>query len=115
LHELPLVINRNLTSTGPPGKWPTDLCMCVDYWSIDWVKVLRLTRHKIDHFRDVPKPISWLGMEKQILTQQKHMFNNQNKCTTTQNRHRKTKARLSHLLRYLAQKRRGPILISALH
>jgi len=31
-----------------------------------------------------PKPISWLGMEKQNLTQQKHAFTNQNKCTTTQ-------------------------------
>ena len=36
----------------------------------DWVKVLRLTRHKIGHFGDVPKTISWLGMEKQNLTQQ---------------------------------------------
>jgi len=32
-----------------------------------------------------PKPIFWLGMEKQNLTQQKHTFTNQNKCATTQN------------------------------
>jgi len=32
--------------------------------SIDWVVALRLTRHKIGHFENVPKPISWLGMEK---------------------------------------------------
>jgi len=31
-----------------------------------------------------PKPISWLGMEKQNLTQQKHTFNDQKKCATTQ-------------------------------
>jgi len=34
-----------------------------------------------------PKPSSWLGMEKQNLTQQKHMFINQKKFTTTQNKH----------------------------
>jgi len=33
-------------------------------------------------------------MEKQDLTQQKHTFNNQKKCTTTQNKHTKTKAGL---------------------
>jgi len=42
----------------------------------------------MDHFRDVPKPISWLGMEKLNLTQQKHTFTNQKKCTTTQNKHK---------------------------
>jgi len=31
-----------------------------------------------------PKPISWLGMEKLNLTQQKHGFTNQKKCTITQ-------------------------------
>jgi len=33
------------------------------------VKVLRPTRYKIGNFRDVPKPISWLGIEKQNLTE----------------------------------------------
>jgi len=28
------------------------------------------------------------GMEKQNLTQQKHAFTNQKKCTTTQNKHK---------------------------
>jgi len=60
-------------------------------WLVDWVKVSRPTRHKIGHFGDVPKPISWLGIgKKQNLTQQKHAFINQNKCTTTQNKHKKT-------------------------
>jgi len=54
-------------------------------------------------------------MEKQNLTQQKHAFTNQNKCITTQNKHKKTKATLSCLLRHPAWKRRGSILISALH
>ena len=45
-----------------------------------------------------PKPISWLRTEKQKLTQQKHAFANQKKCTTTQNKHKKTKARFSRLL-----------------
>jgi len=30
-----------------------------------------------------PKPISWFGTEKLNLTQQKHTFTNQKKCTTT--------------------------------
>jgi len=32
-----------------------------------------------------PKPVSWLGMEKLNLTQQKHTFTNQKKCTTQKN------------------------------
>ena len=69
---------------------------------------------KISHFGDVPKPISWLGMEKQNLTQQKQAFTNQNKCTTTQNKQKKSKARFSLLLRHPAWKRTGHILISVL-
>jgi len=38
-------------------------------------------------------------MEKLKLTQQKHTFTNQNKCTT-QNKHKKTKAWFSRLLRH---------------
>jgi len=30
-------------------------------------------------------------MERQNITQQKHAFTNQNKCTTTQNKHKKLK------------------------
>ena len=55
------------------------------------VKVLCPTQHKIGHFRDVPKPISWLGIEKQNPTQQKHIFTNQKKCTTSQNKYKKLK------------------------
>jgi len=36
-------------------------------------------------------------MEKLNLTQQKHIFTNQKKCTTTQNKHKKTTARFSRL------------------
>jgi len=61
-----------------------------------------------------PKPISWLEWKKQNLTQQKHTFTNQKKCTT-QNKHKKTKVRFSRLLRHLAWKQRGPILVSVLH
>jgi len=49
-------------------------------------------------------------MEKLNLTKQKHTFTNQKKCTTTQNKHRKTKARFSRLLRHPAQKQSGSIL-----
>jgi len=37
-------------------------------------------------------------MEKQNVTQQKHTFTNP--CITTQNKHKKTKARFRRLLRY---------------
>jgi len=58
-------------------------------------------------WRRAPKPISWLGTEKENLAaQQKHAFTNQKKCTTTQNK-QKTKARLSRLLRHPARKWRG--------
>jgi len=50
---------------------------------VDWVKVLRPTRHKIGSFRRrSSKPIYWLGMEKLNVTQ-KHAFTNQKKCTAT--------------------------------
>jgi len=54
-------------------------------------------------------------MEKLNLTQQKHAFTNQKKCTTTQNKHQKTKARFSRLLRHPAWKQRGPTVILTLH
>jgi len=42
----------------------------------------------LEMFRE---PISWLGMEKLNLTQQKCAFTNQKKCTTIQNKHKKLK------------------------
>jgi len=47
----------------------------------NWLTELRFyiplnTKHFI--LETFQKPISWLGMEKQILTQQKHAFTNQN-------------------------------------
>jgi len=60
------------------------------------------------------KPIFWFGMEKLNLTQQKHTFTNQKTCTTRQNKHKKTKARFSHLVRHIAWKSRS-ILVLALH
>jgi len=64
-----------------------------------------------------PKPISWLGMEKLNLTQKSmhSPITNQKKCTTTQNKDKKTKARFSRLLRHPAWKWRRPILILELH
>ena len=38
---------------------------------IDWVKVLRSTRHKIGHFEMFFQPISWLSTKKWKQTQQK--------------------------------------------
>jgi len=41
-------------------------------------------------------------MEKQNITQQKHAYTSQKNYTTTQNEHKKSKARFSRLLRHLA-------------
>ena len=38
-----------------------------------------------------PKPIYWFGTKKLNLTQQKHAFTNEKKCTTTQNKHKRLK------------------------
>jgi len=73
--------------------------------------VLRPPQHKIGHFGYVsPSQSFGLVWKKLNLTQQKHEFNNQKKYTTTQNKHKKTKARFSLLLRHLAWKWSGSIL-----
>ena len=71
--------------------------------------------HSTGHFGDIPQAnlMAWYG--KLNLTQLRHTFTNQKKCTTTQNKHKKTKARFSRLIRHPAWKRRGPILVLALH
>jgi len=58
--------------------------------------ILCPTRHKIGHFRDI-SPGKFLGSvwKKLNLTQQKHTFTNQKKCTTTQ------KSQVHRLLRHL--------------
>jgi len=58
-------------------------------WLIDWVKVLRPTRHKIGHFGDQTNLLAW--SEKATPNATKHTFTNQNHCTTTQNKHKKLK------------------------
>jgi len=54
-------------------------------------------------------------MEKLDLTQQKHAFTNQKKCSKTQNKHKKTKARFTRLQRHKAWKHKGPIIVSAIY
>jgi len=64
--------------------------MEVAHWLIElWFYVQLNTKQVISE--TFPKPISWLGMAKQNLTQQKHTFTSQKKCTTTQNKHKKLK------------------------
>jgi len=82
---------------------------------IDWVKVLRSTRHKIGHFGDNPQAnlLAHDGKTKPNTTkarihQSKHVL--QHKINT-----KKTKARFSRLLRHPAWKWRRPILVLALH
>jgi len=65
---------------------------------VHWVKVKVFTpiQHKIGHFGDIPEAnlLAWYG-KKQNLTQQKHTFTNQKKCTTTENKHKKLKPGLA--------------------
>jgi len=77
-------------------KTASHRCKSTQYASL---KVLPPTWHKIGHFGDIPKPISWLGMEKLNLTQQKHAFSNQKKCTTTQNKHKTSSSAAAKRLR----------------
>ena len=103
----------------PAGAAATCRCLwLLSSWRSEgnWllVKVLRPTQHKIGHFEDIPQANLWLGMEKQNRSQQKHTFTNQKKCTTAQNKHKKTKARLSHLRRHLAWKQTWLILVLGL-
>ena len=56
---------------------------------------------KKGHFGDVSISQSHgLVWKKLNLTQQKHAFTNQKKCTTTQNKHKKTKTGFSLLLQH---------------
>ena len=80
---------RHLYSAGRPSCW------ALAHILVDWVVVLRPTRHKTGHFGNVPQAynlLAWYG--KLNLTQHKHAFTNQNKCITTQNKHRKLKPSL---------------------
>jgi len=59
---------------------------------IDYVKVLHPIQHKIGHFRDVSQAnlLAWYRKAKpNSLTQQKHTFTNQKKCTATHHKHQK--------------------------
>jgi len=63
------------------------------------------------HFGDVSLSQS-LGLlwEKLNLKQEKHAFDSQKKCTTTQNKQKKTKTSFGRLLQHPAWKRSGSIL-----
>jgi len=74
---------------------------------------LRPTRHKIGHFGDVLSSQS-LGTEKLKQTQQKQTCV-RNKIYYNIKLTKKTKATFSGLLRHSTWKRKGPILVSALH
>jgi len=67
-------------------------CLKPISYHVDWVKVLCLTWHKTGHFGHIP-PRQSLGLvwKKLNLTQQKHAFTDQKKCTITQNKCKKIK------------------------
>jgi len=94
--------------------------MWLIYWLIDWLNCGFMSHSTQNRsfqrrfrFPYQAKTLAWYG--KRNLAQQKHTFTDQQKCTATQNKHKKTKARFTCLLRHPAWKRRGPILILALH
>jgi len=66
--------------------------MSIGQWA---VTVLCLTELWFYILLDTFQRRSWLGTEKLNLTQQKHTFINQKKCTTTQNEHKKLKPGLA--------------------
>jgi len=84
-------------------------------WLIDWVVVLRPTRHKAGHFGDVLPSQSLDLVLKNWSKHNKSKHTSITKYTTTQNLPKTHKARLSHLLWHPALKWKGPILVSALH
>jgi len=67
--------------------------------------------------RRFPSQSLGLGVGKLNLTQQKHTFTNQKKCTTTQNKHQKVKPGLviSYNIRSANAESLFPILVSALY
>ena len=86
-------------------QW-TWMCITVIDWLI-WVVILRPTRHKIGHFRDIsPSQSIGLVWKKTKPNTTKAHIHQWKKCTTTQ----KTKATFSRLLRHPAWKRSGSIL-----
>jgi len=75
-----------------------------------WLRFYVLLDAKQVISETLPMPISWLGVEKQNPTQQKHSFTNQKKCTTTQNNHNKLKPGLVASYDVQSGNRKGPIL-----
>ena len=53
-------------------------------WVSEWVRFYVPPRNNWSFRRRSPKPVSCLGVEKLNLTQQKHAFTKQKKCTATQ-------------------------------
>jgi len=72
-------------------KWPVPIDILLTqlrfYVPLDTKQVISET---------FPKPISWLGMEKQNLMQQKHALTNQKKCNTTQTQKAKAYRHFNH-------------------
>ena len=89
-----------------------DTC-CTLFALIFKVKVLRPTQHKLGHFGDVPHVLARYGRTKpNTATACIH----QSKQTYYSTKYtQEIEARLSRLLQHPAGKRRGHILISALH
>ena len=94
-------LERQPNDPRSPPVSPYHCCLQQQQWHgkavrlIDWVVVLRPTRHKIGHFGDV-SPSQSLG----FVTHDKSTHSPVKKCTTTQNKHIKTKPRFSWLLRH---------------
>ena len=68
-----LLVHQKLLILGPSTvRWTSPLVLSTADMHTDWVKVLHLTWHNIDHFGDVlPRQSLGLVSKKQNLTQQK--------------------------------------------
>jgi len=75
------------------ADWLSYGFILIDWYS--WGFMSHLTQYR--SFRRRSPSQSLGSVWKKNLTQQKHTHTNQKKCTTTQNKHKKTKARFSRL------------------
>ena len=86
MHEPPSILMTSFQ--GNPGRLVSfSTCSALIDWYELWFYVPFDTAQVISEM--FPKPISCFGMGTLNLTQQKHTFTNQDKCTTTQNKHTK--------------------------
>jgi len=93
--KMPRLFVKTKTFSPRPRSRPRLSFQDQDHFSCPWSASRLETKTKVSRLypcilETFPKPISWLGMEKLNVTQQKHAFTNK-KCIPTQTKHKKIK------------------------